>query len=90
MKPGRSHESILVMDNDQQVQAVLRGILDEAGSMVVIASNGQHGNGGFSPQLRDNRAGMTDQQGLPRAAVLIVDDDPDNCEVLTDPVLIQS
>jgi len=35
--------SILVMDDDQQVQAVLRGILDEAGSMVVIASNGQQG-----------------------------------------------
>ncbi|SRR5713226_7843087 len=28
--------------------------------------------------------GLTDQQGAPSASVLIVDDDPDICEVLTD------
>lgn len=53
------------------------GLLDEAGYRVVVASNGQPGSGGFSPQHRDSRAGMTDQQGAPRASVLIVDDDPD-------------
>lgn len=35
--------SILVMDDDEQVQAVLRGILEVAGYMVVFASNGQQG-----------------------------------------------
>ena len=34
---------ILVIDDDEQVQAVLRGILEEAGYMVVVASNGRQG-----------------------------------------------
>ena len=35
--------TILVIDDDEQVQAVLRGIWEEAGHMVVVASNGQQG-----------------------------------------------
>jgi CheY-like chemotaxis protein len=35
--------SILVIDDDEQVQAGLRGILEEAGYRVVVASNGQQG-----------------------------------------------
>ncbi len=42
--------SIRIIDDDEQVQAVLRGILEEAGYMVVFARNGQQGSGGFSPQ----------------------------------------
>jgi CheY-like chemotaxis protein len=34
---------ILVIDDDEQVQTVLRGILEEAGYMVVVASNGRQG-----------------------------------------------
>lgn len=34
---------ILVIDDDEQVQAGLRGILEEAGYMVVVASNGRQG-----------------------------------------------
>lgn len=52
--------------------------------MVVVASNWQQGSCRFSPHHLDSRGGMTDQQGAPRASVLIVDDDPDLCEVLTD------
>jgi hypothetical protein len=76
--------SIRIIDGEEQVHAVLRGILEEAGYMDVVASNGQQGSGRFSPPHRDSRAGMTDQKGAPRAAVLRVDDDPDICEVLTD------
>ena len=68
--------SIRIMDDNEHVQAVLRGILEEAGYRVMVASNGQQGSGAFWPQHRDSRAVMTDQQGAPRAAVLIVDDDP--------------
>ena len=35
--------SILVIDDDEQVQAILRGILEEAGYTVVVASNGRQG-----------------------------------------------
>lgn len=35
--------SILVIDDDEQVQAALRRILEEAGYMVVVASNGRQG-----------------------------------------------
>lgn len=34
---------ILVIDDDEQVQAIFRGILDEAGYRVVGASNGRQG-----------------------------------------------
>jgi len=44
----------------------------------------------YTKRVARNVRGALFQFFVVAAAVLIVDDDPDNCEVLTDPVLIQS
>ena len=44
---------ILVIDDDEQVQTVLRGILEEAGYRVVLASNGRQGLQQFRRELAD-------------------------------------
>ncbi len=38
-----NHRSILIIDDDEQVRAFFRRVLEEAGYMVIVAPNGQAG-----------------------------------------------